>query len=240
MHKVPLLESMDISLQFGGLRALSNFNFALDCGEIAGLIGPNGAGKTTAFNVVTGVYRPTSGAVMLDGHRIDSQPPYRINRAGVARTFQNIRLFGALSVLDNVLVGFNHVLTHGLADTVLRLPRHLREVRCYEAEAMQLLETFGLAQHYEVATKPKVLLLDEPAAGMNPQEKIELTKLIALLREQFRIGIWLIEHDMKLVMSICQRITVLDHGETIAVGTPGQIQCDPKVIGAYLGENDES
>jgi branched-chain amino acid transport system ATP-binding protein len=252
---VPLLELKNVTLQFGGLTALREFNFTLESGELVGLIGPNGAGKTTAFNVTTGVYRPTSGAVCIEGSPINGLPPHRINRLGLARTFQNIRLFGGMSVLDNVLVGFTQLLTHGLAQTVMRFPHHLHEVRHCESQAMDLLDTFGLADRFEkqagslaygdqrrleiaraLATAPKVLLLDEPAAGMNPQEKVELTKLISLLRDRFHVGIWLIEHDMKLVMSICQRVTVLDHGETIAVGPPEAVQENPKVIEAYLGE----
>jgi len=255
---VPLLELKDISLHFGGLRALAGFNFTLEAGELVGLIGPNGAGKTTTFNIATGVYQPSEGSAQVDGQRIDGLPPHRINRLGIARTFQNIRLFGALSVLDNVMVGFTQLLTHGLLDTVLCLPRHTRELRHCESKAMKLLDDFGLAGRFAeradslsygdqrrleiaraLATGPKVLLLDEPAAGLNPQEKVELTHLIALLRDRFGVGIWLIEHDMKLVMSICQRITVLDHGETIAVGPPAEIQANQKVIDAYLGEPEE-
>ena len=255
---MPLLEISHLSVRFGGLKALSDFNFTLDPGELVGLIGPNGAGKTTAFNVVTGVYRPTAGDVLLDGGSIAGRKPFQVNRLGIARTFQNIRLFGGMSVLDNVLVSYNQSAIGGFVGTLLRSPRHQRLERDREAQAMELLATFDLAGRADklasslpygqqrrleiaraLATGPRILLLDEPAAGMNPQEKIELMELIRLLRDRFRVGIWLIEHDMNLVMSICQRITVLDHGETIAVGTASQIQCDPKVIEAYLGEPTE-
>src|SRR3984957_13890120 len=225
---MPLLEISNVSVQFGGLRALASFNFAIDQCELVGLIGPNGAGKTTAFNIVTGVYAPTTGAITMAGRRIDGQTPVKINHAGIARTFQNIRLFQNLTVLENVMAGLNRSAEHGLMGTLFRTAKFLRESQKFRLEAIKLLSTFNLADKADLlagslpygdqrrleiaralATQPKILLLDEPAAGMNPQEKIELMNLIRFVGEHFRVGVWLIEHDMQLVMNICQRITVL-------------------------------
>lgn len=249
-----LLEAKDVVMQFGGLKAVDTFNLALNKGELVGLIGPNGAGKTTCFNVLTGVYKPTSGAVHLDGHDLRPLKPYKISHLGMSRTFQNIRLFKELNVLDNVLIAARQHTASTMLDAVMCTPRHYREEARLRDKAMALLKIFHLEHKADVqssslpygecrkleivralATDPKVLLLDEPAAGMNHRETESLMETIAHIRREFGLTVLLIEHDMKLVMGICERILVLDHGVTISQGTPEHIRRDPKVIAAYLG-----
>jgi branched-chain amino acid transport system ATP-binding protein len=250
-----LLEIRDLTQRFGGLTALSDFNLSLERSELAGIIGPNGAGKTTVFNLVTGVYRPTRGSIAFEGKRIDGLAPNRITSLGVARTFQNIRLFKELSVLDNVRCAHYGRGACGVLPAVFRLGRFRKEEAEIIDSSMELLSLFhldghaheasrnlpyGLQRRLEIAralaTRPRLLLLDEPAAGMNPAEVTRLMDLIGWVRKAFDVTILLIEHQMRLVMNICERLTVLDFGATIAEGKPEAIRADRRVLAAYLGE----
>ncbi len=252
-----LLRATDVSMVFGGLSAVSDLNLYIREGELVGLIGPNGAGKTTAFNLFTGVYQPTTGDITLRGKSIIGLAPYQITARGIARTFQNIRLFGELSVLDNVKIAYHSHMNYGLMEAVLRVGRYRAEEQRLAEEAMRLLEIFHLAdsaaeqaknlpygaqRRLEIAralaAQPALLLLDEPAAGMNPQETQELMEMIRWVRREFGITILLIEHDMALVMGICERIYVLEYGTVIASGAPAEIRANPEVIRAYLGAEE--
>ncbi len=258
LDKTPILECHHLGIDFGGLRAVEDFNLTIGRTEIAGLIGPNGAGKTTVFNLLTKVYQPTRGTILLDGQDTSKMTTVDANRAGIARTFQNIRLFNNLSVEDNVKVAMSKDFSYTTLGGILRLPRYYRQEEEAHQKALELLRIFdmqdlaetaagnlpyGAQRRLEIvralATKPKLLLLDEPAAGMNPVETEELMNNIRKIRDDFKIAVMLIEHDMKLVMGICEGIAVLNYGRIIAKGTPEQIRCNPTVIEAYLGSNRE-
>lgn len=250
-----LLEVKNLGISFGGLRAVNAFNVTIEKGQLYGLIGPNGAGKTTVFNLLTGVYQPDEGAIILDGVNVTGKKTIDICKAGIARTFQNIRLFGDMTVLDNVKVGLHNHHPYSTLEGILRLPRYYKVEKEMNEKAMELLKVFGLEEFAEykaenlpygqqrkleiaraMATNPKLLLLDEPAAGMNPNETKELMNTIQFVRNHFDMTILLIEHDMKLVSGICEKLTVLNFGEVLAQGDTQEVLNNPEVITAYLGE----
>ena len=251
----PVLEVTNLSISFGGLRAVDDFSVTINEGELYGLIGPNGAGKTTAFNLLTGVYKPNEGIIKLCGEDITGKSTIEINKAGIARTFQNIRLFKDLSVLDNVKVGLHNIYTYSTMSSILRLPKYYKVEKEMNEKAMELLKVFdldgsanlkasqlpyGKQRQLEIAralaTNPALLRLDEPAAGMNPNETKELMDTISFIRSEFKMTILLIEHDMKLVSGICERLTVLNFGRILAEGPTSEVLNNPDVITAYLGE----
>lgn len=252
-----VLETQNLGISFGGLKAVSNFNIQIKKGEIYGLIGPNGAGKTTIFNLLTGVYQPTEGSFFLNGKKIKGLSQEKINHAGIARTFQNIRLFNNMTVRRNVMVGLHSrsEFRCSMIESILRLPRHFKVEKQMKAKALEILEIFGLADEANtlacnlpygkqrkleiaraIATEPTLLLLDEPAAGMNPSETEDLRKNVEILREKFGVTILLIEHDLKFVSEICERLTVLNFGTVIAQGNTKETLSDPEVVKAYIGK----
>ena len=258
VNEIPVLETRHLGITFGGLKAVDDFNLTIGKTEIAGLIGPNGAGKTTVFNLLTKVYEPTSGAVLINGQDLHGLNIVQASRLGIARTFQNIRLFDRMTVEENVRIGLHNQIRYDLFTGILRLPRYWSQEKRQHARALELLDLFhmrdladeqagslpyGAQRRLEIiralATEPKLLLLDEPAAGMNPRETEELMENIARIRDQFQIAILLIEHDMSLVMGVCEGICVLNFGRIIAKGTADEIQANPAVIEAYLGKRKE-
>ena len=255
LHRQPVLDVRNLGIDFGGLTAVDKFTLTIGATEIAGLIGPNGAGKTTIFNLLTNVYQPTRGTILLRGVDTKGMTTAQVNRMGIARTFQNIRLFGSMSVLDNVKVGMHNGIKCSFASSLLHTPRYYRSERIARERCMELLDFMGMADLAEqragslpygaqrrleivraLATNPAIILLDEPAAGMNPSETAELMEHIRLIRGTFQIAIMLIEHDMNLVMGVCEGIAVVNYGKIIAKGTPDQIRSNPEVIEAYLGK----
>ncbi len=259
IDKPPILDIHGLGIEFGGLHAVEDFTLVMGRTEITGLIGPNGAGKTTVFNLITNVYQPTRGVILLDGVDTKGKSTYQVNRMGIARTFQNIRLFKDLSVEDNVKIGLHNSASYSLASAVLRLPAYWKTEKRAHERALELLSIFDMQDMADVkagslpygaqrrleivralATEPKLLLLDEPAAGMNPSETADLMANICHIRDMFQIAVMLIEHDMSLVMGICEGIAVLNYGKIIAKGTPEQIKNNPLVIEAYLGKKEEA